>query len=138
MWDRTLTISSSGKTFSCTGWKLGWLYGDAKLIKPVMLANQWIQFSVSTPTQVAMADILEHAEQPYEGFSSYFAYIRDVYEKKRNFLLDVLRISNLPPYVPEGGFFIISDTTKLQFPDLYLEQSLPSGQRATRDWGFAR
>lgn len=51
MWDRTLTVSSCGKTFSCTGWKVGWVYGPERLVKPVMLANQWVQYSVSTPTQ---------------------------------------------------------------------------------------
>jgi aspartate/methionine/tyrosine aminotransferase len=51
MWDRTLTVSSCGKTFSCTGWKVGWVYGPERLIKPIMLANQWVQYSVSTPTQ---------------------------------------------------------------------------------------
>ena len=48
MWERTITVSSCGKTFSSTGWKVGWVYGHADLIKPVMLANQWVQFSVST------------------------------------------------------------------------------------------
>lgn len=51
MWDRTLTVSSCGKTFSCTGWKVGWVYGAAHLVKPVVLANQWIQYCVSSPTQ---------------------------------------------------------------------------------------
>ena len=52
MWDRTLTVSSCGKTFSCTGWKVGWVYGPEHLVRPVVLANQWIQYCVSSPTQV--------------------------------------------------------------------------------------
>ena len=67
MWDRTLTVSSCGKTFSCTGWKVGWIYGSAKLIQPIMLANQWIQFCVSSPTQKAFSDIITLSDQPYEG-----------------------------------------------------------------------
>ncbi len=67
MWDRTLTVSSCGKTFSCTGWKVGWIYGSAKLIQPIMLANQWIQFCVSSPTQKAFSDIITISDQPYEG-----------------------------------------------------------------------
>ena len=54
MWDRTLTVSSCGKTFSCTGWKVGWVYGAAQLVKPVVLANQWIQYCVSSPTQASI------------------------------------------------------------------------------------
>jgi kynurenine--oxoglutarate transaminase/cysteine-S-conjugate beta-lyase/glutamine--phenylpyruvate transaminase len=45
MWERTITVSSVGKTFSVTGWKVGWLYGGAQLVKQVMLANQWVQYS---------------------------------------------------------------------------------------------
>jgi aspartate/methionine/tyrosine aminotransferase len=40
MWDRTITISSCGKTFSCTGWKIGWAYGAAHLIKPMVTQDQ--------------------------------------------------------------------------------------------------
>ena len=52
MWERTLTVSSCGKTFSCTGWKVGWVFGPASLVQPVVLANQWIHYCVSSPTQV--------------------------------------------------------------------------------------
>ena len=44
MWDRTITVSSCGKTFSTTGWKVGYCYGAAELIKPITIANQWIQY----------------------------------------------------------------------------------------------
>ena len=52
MWERTITISSCGKTFSCTGWKVGWALGAPHLIKPMVLTNQWVHYCVSTPTQV--------------------------------------------------------------------------------------
>ncbi|CAE7708155.1 ccbl, partial [Symbiodinium microadriaticum] len=137
MWDRTLTVSSCGKTFSSTGWKIGWVYGAAHLIKPIMLANQWIQFSVSTPAQRAMASVLQQAELPYEGHESYYDYIRSVYESKRNFLVDTLRDARLPPFSPEGGFFIMADTSAHAFPVEHMADPLPSGLPATRDWGFA-
>lgn len=91
MFDRTLTISSCGKTFSCTGWKVGWVYGPEELVKPVMLANQWIQYCVSTPTQRALAKILQQASAaPYEGFPSYYEYICNHYQKKRDQLVQAL------------------------------------------------
>lgn len=108
MWQQVITVSSVGKTFSVTGWKVGWMYGAEALIYPVMLANQWVQFSVSTPTQVACAAILKQAEEPYEGYANYYEYVRDLYEIKRNFLGAALTAAHLHPNLPEGGFFIMA------------------------------
>lgn len=139
MWERTLTISSSGKTFSATGWKVGWVYGAAHLVKAVSLANQWIVFCVSTPAQRALARIIEEADLPYEGFPDYYAYVRNQYETKRNDLVDSLRLGNMKPYIPEGGFFIMSDTSKHTVPEKYILQPGPAGESpVTRDWAFAR
>jgi aspartate/methionine/tyrosine aminotransferase len=66
MWERCLTVSSCGKTFSATGWKVGWVYGAADLVKPIVLANQWIQYCVSAPTQRALSSILAQADRPYK------------------------------------------------------------------------
>lgn len=138
MWDRTLTVSSAGKTFSCTGWKVGWIYGAAHLLNPIMLANQWIQFSVSTPAQRALVEILEKAEESYEGYASYYEYLRTMYETKRNYLVESLQTVGLTPVIPQGGFFVMANTSNIQYPAHYLEQPLPNGSAATRDWGFAR
>lgn len=59
-----------------------------------------------------MAKVLTRSDQPYEGFSSYYAYICDVYEKKRNYLVESLRAARLQPIVPEGGFFVMADTSQ--------------------------
>lgn len=140
MWERTITVSSVGKTFSVTGWKVGWMYGCEAHIYPVMLANQWVQFSVSTPTQVACAAILEEAEAPYEGFESYYEYVRNLYEKKRNYLVSSLKAAHLHPVVPEGGFFVIADTSAHNIiPQKYFDEPSPTGQvPVSRDWAFAR
>lgn len=103
-----------------------------------MLANQWIQFSVSTPTQRAMATVLQQADLPYEGHDSYYDYIRSTYEGKRNFLVQALREARLPPHAPEGGFFVMADTTAHAFSAEHMVDPLPNGLPATRDWGFAR
>eukprot|EP01036_Dinobryon_divergens_P023010 gene23010-31320_t len=139
MWDRTLTVSSCGKTFSCTGWKVGWVYGAAHLVKPVVLANQWIQYCVSSPTQRALAKILTEADLPYEGFPSYYASICDSYRRKRDYLSESLKAAGISPCQPEGGFFIMADTSKYSVPSEFLNQPGPNGEiPVTRDWGFAR
>jgi len=139
MWERTLTVSSCGKTFSCTGWKVGWVYGPVRLVKPITLANQWIQFCVSSPTQRALATIIREADLPYEGFPNYYAFVRNQYLQKRNDLVDSLRLGKIKPYVPDGGFFIMADTSNYPVPEEYILQPGPTGQSPVpRDWGFAR
>ena len=139
MWDRVLTVSSSGKTFSCTGWKVGWVYGAKHLVKPVILANQWVQFSVSTPTQRALAEVILEARGPYEGFPSYYHYVNSLYQAKRDRLTAALMSAQMTPYVPDAGFFIIADTSAHDFPTHYMDEPGPDGTApVTRDWGFAR
>jgi aspartate/methionine/tyrosine aminotransferase len=102
MFDRTITVSSSGKTFSITGWKVGWAVGCSSLINPIMLANQWVQFSVSTPAQKAVADVLNVAKKSgYEGFNSYYEYLLDMYQRKLSMLSGSCREAGLIPLEPE-------------------------------------
>ena len=54
MWDRTITICSAGKTFSVTGWKLGWAYGPSHLMRNLFVAHQNALYTCVTPTQVAL------------------------------------------------------------------------------------
>lgn len=139
MWDRVLTVSSSGKTFSCTGWKVGWVYGASHLVKPVILANQWVQFSVSTPTQRALAQVIAEASSPYEGHASYYHYVNHLYQSKRDKLVAALTAARMTPYVPDAGFFIIADTSAHDFPTSHREEPGPDGTSpVSRDWGFAR
>ena len=67
MFDRTITLSSCGKTFSCTGWQVGWTVGPAKYIKPMQDLLPCVQFCASTPIQHALTSALQIAELPYQG-----------------------------------------------------------------------
>lgn len=138
MWDRTITVSSAGKTFSVTGWKIGWVVGNKELVRNVMLANQWVQFSVATPLQEAIGACLEHAELPYQGFPNFYAWLGDTYTKKRDFLAAGLRNAGLVVGVPEGGFFIIADTSKIEVQPKYLSETTAAAPVMTRDWAFCR
>jgi len=133
MWDRTLTISSAGKTFSCTGWKVGWAVGPSHLILPLAMTHQWVSFSVPTPTQEAIARSMEIANHPYEGFPNYYEWLLDMYTKKRLALVRSLKKGKIIPIVPEGGFFIVGDTRFVDVPESYL-----SAPNTTRDWALCR
>lgn len=117
MWERTVTLGSAGKTFSVTGWKIGWAIAPPRLAHAVLMAHQWIPFAVSTPMQEAVAVALEEA-----GTRKYFAWLGAMYQAKRDRLLAVLDDVGLAPIVPDGSYFIIVDTSSLAVP-------VPAGTR---------
>lgn len=133
MWDRTLTVSSAGKTFSVTGWKVGWAVGPAHLVRAAAVAHQWMAFSVCTPMQQAISDSLVQALQPYEGANSYYSWLNGMYRAKRSLMCEALRAAGIEPIVPEGGFFIVGDTSRLQLPEEYA-----ADKSVTRDWALCR
>jgi kynurenine--oxoglutarate transaminase/cysteine-S-conjugate beta-lyase/glutamine--phenylpyruvate transaminase len=138
MWERTLTVCSSGKTFSVTGWKVGWLVGPATLIKPIMLANQWVQFSVPTTLQEAVAEALVVADRPFEGFADFYSWLRNQYESKRNKFMATLTEAGLTPSRPDGGFFIMANTSAFKVDESFLKETTPAAPIMTRDWAFCR
>lgn len=111
MGERTVTLGSAGKTFSVTGWKIGWAIAPPPLAHAILMAHQWIPFAVSTPLQEAVAVALEET-----GPRGYFAWLSQMYQAKRDRLLDVLAAVGLPPMTPDGSYFIIVDTGELDAP----------------------
>jgi len=112
MWDRTITISSAGKTFSATGWQVGWCIGPPKLILPIHQLLPYVQFCPSTLMQEALARSLPSADLPFQGHSSYYDYLRNKYIRKRDMLVHTLEAAGfaVPDYdrTPGGGFFIFA------------------------------
>ncbi|RLN59178.1 hypothetical protein BBJ29_003941 [Phytophthora kernoviae] len=132
MWERTLTVSSAGKTFSVTGWKVGWAIGPSNLVKGIYLANNWIQFSVATPFQEAVANMLELAEKPYKGFPTFYAFVADQYKQKRDRLARELVEVGIVPIMPGGGIFLYSDISAVKVPESFVEPGM------SYDWAFCR
>ena len=83
MFDRTVTLSSAGKTFSITGWQTGWCVGPPRLIKPIQLLLPFVQFCVSTPMQHALSSVLSLADEPYRGHDSYYEWLTATFRRKR-------------------------------------------------------
>ncbi len=101
--ERTLTISSGGKSFSFTGWKIGWILGPAALIKGVQKAHQWVTFATASPFQVAIAKALTLPDAYFTGFEA-------MYRAKRDLICAALTRAGLTPLVPEGSYFVIART----------------------------
>ena len=102
MGERTVSISSAGKTFSFTGWKVGWVTGPAELVATVMAAKQWLTFSNAAPLQPAVAHALSHEADFYEALA------KDL-EAKRDLLVDGLRTLDLEVFSPEATYFVMTD-----------------------------
>ena len=114
LWDKTITLSSAGKTFSCTGWKVGWAVGPARLIQAMTAVQQWVNFSAPTPNQDAIAQSLQMArDEPFEGHDNYYQYLAAEYLRKRDLLTEALLSAGMTPIIPPGGFFIMADTSNI-------------------------
>ena len=102
MFERTVTVSSAGKLFSATGWKVGWVYGPPDLVQGVLGAHQFVTFAVHHPSQEAIAYALNLPDTYYETFQA-------MYEKKRQLMLAALDGTGLKSFTPEGTYFVMVD-----------------------------
>tara|TARA_Y100001970_G_scaffold290477_1_gene424363 strand:- start:919 stop:2082 length:1164 start_codon:yes stop_codon:yes gene_type:complete len=100
MRERTIMISSSGKTFSFTGWKIGWCLASEELTKAIRMVHQFNTFGAAHPLQVAVSKAINKIED-------YLVPFRESYQKKREILYEGLKKSELQPFLPEGTFFIL-------------------------------
>lgn len=133
MWDQTLTVSSAGKTFSVTGWKVGWVVGPAPRIQAISRAHQFIIFSIATPFQEAVATALAEAEK-----NNYFSELRESYQKKRDFLYSALDDAGLNPVRPQGSFFIVADVSHIKLRDDQGRTGITNLCPDVHDWRVCR
>jgi N-succinyldiaminopimelate aminotransferase len=110
MAERTVTISSAGKTFNTTGWKIGWACGPAPLIGAVRAAKQFITYVGGAPFQPAIAGAL-HAEM------GWVAGLRDSLQGKRDRLCAGLAAAGFGVYRPQGTYFVMTDIRPLGADD---------------------
>src|SRR3954470_23906127 len=110
MWERTLSLSSAGKSYSVTGWKVGWATGPAELVSSLLAAKQWLTFTSGAPLQPAIAVALD--EEPDWPRSP----ARDLQER-RDLLCDGLASLGLDVRRPEGTYFALTDISSLGWKD---------------------
>src|SRR5260370_29665849 len=102
MFERTVTVSSVGKSFSATGWKIGWVYGQPALVEGVLRAHLFITFSIHHPSLQAVAYALTLPD-------SYFTEFRATYKAKRQLLISSTEGSGLRSSASEGTYFLMAD-----------------------------
>jgi N-succinyldiaminopimelate aminotransferase len=110
MFERTLTLSSAGKSYSFTGWKVGWATGPAELVGALLAAKQWLTFTSGSPLQPAIAFALDE-----EG--DFPATLATDLRAKRDLLCAGLADVGLEVRVPEGTYFATTDISALGWQD---------------------
>ncbi|KAA1380798.1 pyridoxal phosphate-dependent aminotransferase [Aeromicrobium fastidiosum] len=110
MAERTLTISSGGKSFSFTGWKIGWATGPAPLVQAMVGAKQFLTYTSGSPLQPAIA----HALMADDDF---FTDLATRLQEQRDLLCDGLADLGLDVFVPAGTYFATTDIRPLGFED---------------------
>jgi aspartate/methionine/tyrosine aminotransferase len=105
MMERTITVSSAGKTFGLTGWKIGWICANPKVTHACRLVHQYVTFSVSTPMQEAVAEGLKKLSDYLPGFV-------DLYKGKRDsFYKEMIKLG-FEFSIPKGTYFMMVPITK--------------------------
>ncbi|MFE6715847.1 pyridoxal phosphate-dependent aminotransferase [Streptomyces sp. NPDC057695] len=112
MRERTVTIGSAGKTFSFTGWKVGWITASPELTAAVRSAKQFLTYVSSGPFQYAIAEALRLPDTYFDG-------LRADLQRKRDLLGDGLRAAGFEVYRPRGTYFITTDITPLGEKDAH-------------------
>ena len=109
-WERTLTISSAGKTFSTTGWKIGWITGPRELITAVLAVKQFLTYVSGSPFQGAVARGLGLDDVFFSGIASTLA-------RKRDILSAGLAAAGFGVAPSRGGYFVVADAAPLGYSD---------------------
>ena len=108
--ERTVSISSGGKTFSTTGWKIGWLTAPAPLVTAVLAVKQYLTYVNGAPFQPAIAAGLDLPD-------TFFADAAATLAAKRDVLVDGLTAAGFAVSTPQAGYFVIADASPLGVDD---------------------
>jgi N-succinyldiaminopimelate aminotransferase len=109
-WERTVSISSGGKTFSTTGWKIGWVSGPAELVTSVLAVKQYLTYVNGAPFQPAIALGLGLPD-------AFFADAAAALRAKRDVLAAGLEAAGFAVSLPSAGYFVVADAAPLGYAD---------------------
>ena len=106
MQDRTITINSISKTYSVTGWRVGWAIANKIVTERIRKVHDFLTVGAPTPFQHAAVVAMDFEE-------SYYSDLNDHYKKARSFLFNLLEKTGFFPYLPEGSYYIMTDVSSL-------------------------
>jgi aminotransferase len=109
-WERTLTCGSLSKTYSITGWRLGYVVADAAVIAQARKVHDFLTVGAAAPLQEAAVTALEFPD-------SYYRELQAEYTRKRDIFLGYLRQTGLPFTTPQGAYYTLVDISSLGYAD---------------------
>jgi len=124
LFERSFICSSFGKTYHCTGWKLGYCVAPAPLMKEYRKVHQYLGFSCFTPTQVALGHFLQDPQQ--------YLSLLDFYQKKRDYFIQLLQQSKFELLPCSGSFFICAS-----YANISNEKDTDFATRLVKEFGIA-
>ncbi|XP_028274498.1 kynurenine--oxoglutarate transaminase 1 [Parambassis ranga] len=133
MWERTITVGSAGKTFSATGWKVGWAISSAHIIKHMKTVHQNSVYHCATAAQEAVAYGFEKEYEVFGTPESYFQQLPALVQDKRKKLASCLESVGLQPIMPEGGYFMMVDISSFK-----VDLNDPSTKDEPYDYRFVK
>jgi aspartate/methionine/tyrosine aminotransferase len=124
LFERTLNVYSGGKTYSCTGWRIGWAVGPEHLIDQLKDVQHCTNHAPSSLIQEALALAIPQGHQKYKGFTNFYEYLNQLFLRNVQILEAALKESDLGFNVitPEGGYFLTADISEAigKMPVYYL------------------
>ena len=126
MFERTVIISGISKTFSVTGWRIGYVLAAQEISAAVRKVHDYLTVGAPAPLQEAAAFAIEQGE-------SYYPSLIEMYQKKRDFLLLALREAGFECHTPDGAYYIMADFTAHNFQGTDIDFS----HHLIRDYGIA-
>jgi len=110
MRERTITVNSMSKTYSVTGWRVGWVVAPAALTSPIRKVHDFLTVGAATPLQHAGVLALSWPDSYYTDLAAHYS---DRRQRLRSHLLQ----AGLKPYLPQGAYYMMTDTSSLGFAD---------------------
>ncbi len=106
MYDRTITISGLSKTYSATGWRIGWLIAPPDITNAIRKVHDFLTVGAAAPLQEGAAHALTFPDE-------YYQKLGETYKVKRDYMLEFLSEAGFYPYVPQGAYYIMTDASDL-------------------------
>ncbi|HOF06056.1 MAG TPA: aminotransferase class I/II-fold pyridoxal phosphate-dependent enzyme, partial [Syntrophales bacterium] len=111
MRERTITISGLSKTFSITGWRVGYALGDARWLQTIGHFNDLVYVCAPAPLQIGVARGLR------ELGPDYYTGLAGQYLRKRDMICAALAAAGMPPLIPQGAYYVLADVSRLPGAD---------------------
>ncbi|NWJ44690.1 MAG: aminotransferase class I/II-fold pyridoxal phosphate-dependent enzyme [Chloroflexi bacterium] len=110
MYDHTITISGLSKTYSATGWRIGWLIAPPHISSAIRKVHDFLTVGAAAPLQEGAATALAFPD-------SYYHDLQNMYLEKRNKMVGILEKAGFEVYKPNGAYYIMTDISRFGFPD---------------------